>query len=896
MIHPRSSRIGASIALASLVILLIGATTVAAQEPQPQVDVVTTASIPDETNPVMRRMVFPVDGEHRFVNDWYYPRDGLARRHWGIDIPAVRMTPLVAAVDGTVTRIKHSNGGAEGNMVIITDSEGWRYLYMHLNNDTPGTTDNANAIEYAFAPGLVTGMTVRAGQLIGYVGDSGHSTGPHLHFAITDPSGHYQNPYWSLVDADSAGQTPFDFLCRGSDNPKWGLTSLILADPSTADAASTTTTVPAASGGNADDNSADDVEEPATTSTTLDPGSTPDAQVDGPADPNDKAGVGTAALRPVLPGLAGPFEGAPTTTTTTLPAGDPSAITAGDASVANVQVVLGGALNISSLGDAGFRGSLGDIEIDGIVDIERTSDGQGFYLLDRWGDVQELGTARFYGSIDDSEATGEAVAIASTPDGEGYWILEANGAIHPFGDAENFGDLGEGWLSAPLVDFSPSPDGEGLVLVAHDGTVFAIGHATYAGSLLDLQGIGLVTPVAVQTTVTGGGYWILADNGQVLTFGDAAFAGSDRGGAACRWDNTIGAVSFSDGTGSWIVADDLQAWAFGAARDTGPLRATEPVGIAPPPVTPVVLPRDESEDTPPEDIGDDSGGRGDGSTVDNTDDTNGGVDSGDDVSSGETDGGSTGNPGDVDSNDQSTPPDTNGGVDSGDDVSGDEPGSGSDGSGDGTDSNDSVDSGDGTDSGDDVSADEPGSGSDGSGDGTDSNDSVGSGDGTDSGDDVSADEPGSGSDGSGDLDPNDGTVVPDPGSGQGDGTDSGDDVSADEPAGGSAGSGELDPNDTVVVPDPGSGTGQSDGTDPADDVSADEPPATSVAPGDPQGSGDQLDPNDTVDPAVVPPADQSDPIDDVSGQDTGQVGGGTSGTGSGTAASELDPNDTVVPS
>jgi len=804
--------------LASLVVLLIGATTVAAQEPEPDVEVTTGATIPEEIQQTLRRMIFPVDGEHRFVNDWYYPRDGAQRRHWGIDIPAVRMTPLVAVTDGTVTRIRHSNDGAEGNMVIITDADGWRYLYIHLNNDTPGTADNANLPEYAFAPGLVEGMTVRAGQLLGYVGDSGHTTGPHLHFGMTDPSGQYINPYWSLLDADSAGQTPFDFLCRGSDNPKWGLTDLVLADPALAgpDGAviPTTTGAPSSDAGTG----ADDIVDPNTTTTTIDPVG---GQVDGATDPNDPADVQTAALRPVIPGTSGLFVGAPTTTTTTLPPAGP--VTAGDSSTADIQVVLGGALDIASLGDAGFRGSLGDIELDGIVDIERTTDGEGFYLLDRWGDVQELGTARYFGSIDDSEATGEAVAIASTTDGEGYWIVEADGAIHPFGDAENFGDLGEGWLTAPLVDFSPSPDGEGLILVAEDGTVFAMGHARYAGSLLDLQGIGLVTPVAVQTTVTGGGYWILGNNGQVLTFGDAAFSGSDRGGAACRWDNAVGAVSFSDGTGSWIVADDLQAWAFGSARETGPLRASDPIGVTPPPDTPVVLPRDESEDAPPEDIDDGSGGRGDGSTTGNTDEVD--------------------------------------------------------------------ESGDGTDSGDDVSADESGDGSGGSSDGVDANDESSSGDGTDSGDDVSAGEPGDGSGGSSEgVDANDTPPAPDQGS------DPGDDVSAGDPgAGGEPDPGNLDPNDAVGAP------AQPDGGDPTDDVSANEPgsgPSGASAPSGSQSGlangGEQLDPNDTVDPSVIPPSTPSDPIDDVTNSAGPTTGSGTTIGGTG-AASELDPNDTVAP-
>ncbi len=127
-------------------------------------------------------------------------RSGCSRSHMGVDMMGPKMTPLVAVADGVVSWMRHDP--TSGNNINITDADGWTYHYVHLNNDTPGTDDGANNFEFAFAPGMARGVTVKAGQLIGYMGDSGNaeSSGSHLHFEISGPDDVNINPTPS-VDA-----------------------------------------------------------------------------------------------------------------------------------------------------------------------------------------------------------------------------------------------------------------------------------------------------------------------------------------------------------------------------------------------------------------------------------------------------------------------------------------------------------------------------------------------------------------------------------------------------------------------------------------------------------------------------------------------------------------------
>lgn len=104
-----------------------------------------------------------------------HPILGTQRMHNGIDMACAQGTPIYATRAGKVTVASYQAGGA-GNYVSINHLDGFASIYMHMTNYV-----------------VSAGQTVSQGQLIGYVGSTGLSTGPHLHFGISY-AGTYVNP------------------------------------------------------------------------------------------------------------------------------------------------------------------------------------------------------------------------------------------------------------------------------------------------------------------------------------------------------------------------------------------------------------------------------------------------------------------------------------------------------------------------------------------------------------------------------------------------------------------------------------------------------------------------------------------------------------------------------
>ena len=99
----------------------------------------------------------------------------VTRMHNGVDMACAQGTPIYATRAGKVTRTAYQAGGA-GNYVSINHLDGFSSVYMHMTHYV-----------------VSTGQNVSQGQLIGYVGSTGISTGPHLHFGISY-AGTYVNP------------------------------------------------------------------------------------------------------------------------------------------------------------------------------------------------------------------------------------------------------------------------------------------------------------------------------------------------------------------------------------------------------------------------------------------------------------------------------------------------------------------------------------------------------------------------------------------------------------------------------------------------------------------------------------------------------------------------------
>jgi len=96
-----------------------------------------------------------------------HPILGYNKLHTGTDFAAPSGTPIMASGTGTVTRARWCGGG--GNCVKIKHNSTYETIYAHMKN---------------FAKGIKEGRKVRQGQIIGYVGSTGMSTGPHLHYEV----------------------------------------------------------------------------------------------------------------------------------------------------------------------------------------------------------------------------------------------------------------------------------------------------------------------------------------------------------------------------------------------------------------------------------------------------------------------------------------------------------------------------------------------------------------------------------------------------------------------------------------------------------------------------------------------------------------------------------------
>jgi hypothetical protein len=146
-------------------------------------------------------LLFPVVGPVTYTNDFGQARPG--GPHQGNDLVGTKRAPVVAVEEGTVGFWTTSANA--GCMLYLHGVSGTMYEYIHLNNDLTAGNDNKGkcVAGVSYAPGLVDGQHVDAGQLIGYLGDSGDANGigPHLHFEVHPKGGKAVAPFPYLQQA-----------------------------------------------------------------------------------------------------------------------------------------------------------------------------------------------------------------------------------------------------------------------------------------------------------------------------------------------------------------------------------------------------------------------------------------------------------------------------------------------------------------------------------------------------------------------------------------------------------------------------------------------------------------------------------------------------------------------
>lgn len=135
-------------------------------------EIVTAASV--------RLEAAPTQGPCGYGDTWGDARSG-GRSHAGTDIFPGAGNYVYAVVDGQLTgRVWDGAGQNAGNAWSLTGPDNTRYFYAHLSD---------------FAPDLRVGSTVRAGQIIGWIGSTGNASAPHLHFEVRPGGGVAVNPY-----------------------------------------------------------------------------------------------------------------------------------------------------------------------------------------------------------------------------------------------------------------------------------------------------------------------------------------------------------------------------------------------------------------------------------------------------------------------------------------------------------------------------------------------------------------------------------------------------------------------------------------------------------------------------------------------------------------------------
>ena len=374
--------------------------------------------------------------------------------HYALDFNFGSGTPVTAAAVG---RARTGVDGAGALYVWVNHGNGFVTTYFHLSSFN-----------------VLNGQWVNQGQVIGYSGSTGYSTGPHLHFAVHQQSfgdawsgsAYRPEPMFGPYRGGDAGFHAYG-TCAGGNSP------LYISKPGCPSGASTTVFNRATAHGYYV--------------------VAQDGGVFAYGGALFHGSTGSMQLNALMTGMARTFDN-------------------------QGYWLVGADGGIFAYGTAPFNGSSGSLNLVSCIQgMGSRSDGK-YWLVAADGGVFAYPTTggHFYGSMGGQFLAARVQGMSPTPSGGGYWLVAADGGVFAFGNAQYFGSL-VGSATAPVTSIASTPTGRGYWLLQADGTVVGYGDAPNLGSVFN----PIAPAVGIAPTTNGDGYWVLLSDGQVYEFGTA---------------------------------------------------------------------------------------------------------------------------------------------------------------------------------------------------------------------------------------------------------------------------------------------------------------------------------------------------------------------------------------
>jgi hypothetical protein len=195
----------------------------------------------------------------------------------------------------------------------------------------------------------------------------------------------------------------------------------------------------------------------------------------------------------------------------------------------NGYLLVGRDGGVFAKGGANFYGSLGNQVIPSpIAAIAAPPSETGYWLVAQSGKIYPFGSVPSLPAVQLPPGA-HIVGMASTTDGQGAWLTDQFGDVYAEGSALYEGGLGGVHINAPIVGIAAAAAGQGYVLAGADGGVFRYGTQGFFGSVPGVLKAGqhIAAPiVGIAVTHSGNGYWEVGADGGVYAFGDAPFLGS----------------------------------------------------------------------------------------------------------------------------------------------------------------------------------------------------------------------------------------------------------------------------------------------------------------------------------------------------------------------------------